>query len=87
MEIHRKLINGVQLNIITRKGQSLHRNNECLEKAVYIVGSVLFTNVFSGIFARVLFSLRSFVKKKSLRNGEITLSFTDIGKSCPIANI
>ena len=26
--------------------------------------------------------MRSFVKIKSSRNGEITLSFTDIGKSC-----
>ena len=39
------------------------------------------------IFARVLF-LRNFAFAKfceiiSSRNGEITLSFTDIGKSCP----
>ena len=39
-------------------------------------------------FARVLIShetshMRSFVKIKSLRNGKIILSFTDIGKSCP----
>ena len=27
--------------------------------------------------------MQSFVKMKSSRNGEITLSFTDIGKSCP----
>ena len=27
--------------------------------------------------------MRSFVKIKSSRNGEITLSFTDVGKSCP----
>ena len=27
--------------------------------------------------------MRSFVKMKSSRNGEIILSFTDIGKSCP----
>ena len=27
--------------------------------------------------------MRSFVKIKSLRNVEITLSFTDAGKSCP----
>ena len=31
------------------------------------------------IFAK----LRSFVKIKPLRNGEITLSFTDVGKSSP----
>ena len=35
----------------------------------------------SEIFARVLFS-RSFVKIRSLQNCEISLSFTDIGKSC-----
>ena len=36
-------------------------------------------------FVRALFSqnVRSFVKIKPSRNGEITLSFTDIGKSCP----
>ena len=33
-------------------------------------------------FARVLFS-RSFLKIKSSQNGEITLSFTDVGNSCP----
>ena len=27
--------------------------------------------------------MRSFVKTRSLHNGEITLSITDIGKSCP----
>ena len=27
--------------------------------------------------------MRSFLKTKSSRNGVITLSFTDIGKSCP----
>ena len=36
------------------------------------------------IFARVLFGrMRSFVKTKPSQNGKITLSFTDIGKSCP----
>ena len=38
------------------------------------------------IFARVLFRetshMRSFVKIKSSRNGEITLSSTDVYKSC-----
>ena len=38
--------------------------------------------VNSEIFVRVLFS-RSFVKIKPLWNGEITLPFTDVGKSCP----
>ena len=41
--------------------------------------------VNSKIFARVLFS-RNFAKfreNKISRNGEITLSFNDIGKSCP----
>ena len=31
--------------------------------------------------------MRSFTKIKSSRNGEITLSFTDEGKSCPSRNI
>ena len=39
------------------------------------------------IFARVYFRkpshMRSFMKIKSSRNGEIALSFTDIGKPCP----
>ena len=40
--------------------------------------------VNSEIFARVLFShMRSFVKIKSSLNGEIILSFTDVGNSCP----
>ena len=42
--------------------------------------------VNSEIFARVLFSrnnMRSFVKIKPSQNGNITLSFTDVGKSCP----
>ena len=44
--------------------------------------------VNSEIFARVLFShMRSFVKNKSLQNGEITPLFTDIGKSCLIHDI
>ena len=30
--------------------------------------------------------MRSFLKIKSFRNGKITLSFTDIGKSCPSPN-
>ena len=40
-----------------------------------------------GFLARVLFrensQMRSFVIIKSSRNGEITLSFTDVGKLCP----
>ena len=43
--------------------------------------------VNSEIIARVYFRetshMQSFVKIKSSRVGEITLSFTDIGKSCP----
>ena len=40
--------------------------------------------VNSEIFARVLFSrfMRSFEKIKPSRNGKITMSFNDIGKSC-----
>ena len=47
--------------------------------------------VNSQIFARVLFSRNfayaKFRKKKSSRNGEITLSFTDIGKPCPSRDV
>ena len=43
--------------------------------------------VNSEFFARVYFRetshKRSFVKTKFSRNGEITLSITDIGKTCP----
>ena len=42
---------------------------------------MLTNTVNSEMFAKVLFS-RSFVKMKSSLNGEITLSFTDIGISC-----
>ena len=48
-----------------------------------------FATANSEIFARVLFSgsfayaYAKFREKKSLGNEEITLSFTDIGKSCP----
>ena len=31
--------------------------------------------------------LRSFVKIKSSRNGEINMSFTDKGKSCPCCKV
>ena len=31
--------------------------------------------------------MRSFVKIKSSRNAEITLSFTNIGKSCPSGDL
>ena len=42
------------------------------------------TTVNTEIFASVLHShMRSFVIKKSSRNGEITLLFTDICKLCP----
>ena len=48
---------------------------------------LLFSSVNSEFLARVLFretfQMRSFVKIKSSRNGEITLSFTDVCKSCP----
>ena len=49
---------------------------------------LLVHTVNSEIFARILFS-RNFAyaefreNKRSSRNGEIILSFTDIGKSCP----
>ena len=40
----------------------------------------IFVNV---LFFREATCMRSFVKIKSSRNGEIILSVTDIGKSCP----
>ena len=47
----------------------------------------MISTVNSEIFARVYFRetshMRSFVKIGPSRNGEITMSFTDVGKSCP----
>ena len=55
---------------------------ETLKIATYIVHTVNLE-----IFGRVLFlrnfAYASFVKVKPSQNGEITLSFIDIGKSCP----
>ena len=48
---------------------------------------LIHSTINSEIFARVYFResshMQSFVKIKSLRNAEITLSFTDICKLCP----
>ena len=41
-----------------------------------------FRNFSRGFYFRETSHMRSFVKIKSSRNGEITLSFTDICKSC-----
>ena len=47
----------------------------------------LIRTVNSEIFAKVYFRetslMRSFAELKSSQNGEVTLSLTDIGKSCP----
>ena len=44
---------------------------------------ILYIRKFSrGVYFRETSHRRSFVKIKSSRNGEITLSFTDIGKLC-----
>ena len=40
------------------------------------------SEIFERIYFRETSHMQSFVKKSS-RNGEITLSITDIGKSCP----
>ena len=59
-----------------------------MRKSLYTLISTitLLYTVISKIFARVYFRetshMRSFVKIKSSRIGEITLSFTDEGKSC-----
>ena len=55
-----------------------------LEKEAEIGGRVI-TTVNSEFFAKALFSrnyMRSFVKIMPSQNGKITLSFTDLGKSC-----
>ena len=36
-----------------------------------------------GVYFQETLHRRSFMKMKSSRNGEINMSFTDIGKSCP----
>ena len=46
---------------------------------LYLMTGESASTVDSEIFVRVLM----FCKNKILRNGEIVLSFTDIGKSCP----
>ena len=68
--------------------ERIHEDKEAIE-ALYHSDSNLDVStegnaVNSEIFARGLFShRRSFMKIKSSQNGEITLLFTDIGKSCP----
>ena len=42
-----------------------------------------FGNFGEGFIFRETSHLRSFAKINPLRNGKITLSFSDVGKSCP----
>ena len=42
-----------------------------------------FGNFHRGFIFREISHMRSFVKVKSLQNGETIRSFTDLGKSCP----
>ena len=42
-----------------------------------------FGNFHGGFIFREISHMRSFVKVKSLQNGETIRSFTDLGKSCP----
>ena len=60
------------------------QNNKMIHKTLFSMTSIVYT-VNSEIFARVYFRetshVRSFVKIKSSRNGEITLAFPDIGKA------
>ena len=49
-----------------------------MEKVAYCK----FGNFPRGLYFRDTSHMRSFVKIKSSRNDKITLSFTDIGKSC-----
>ena len=55
-----------------------------LNAGIFFIWPYSFT-INSEIFARVLFSshMQSFVKRNPSRNVEITLSLTNIGKSCP----
>ena len=50
----------------------------CVKKA-----STVNSEIFPRVYFRETSHKRSFVKMKSSRNGEIIMSFTDIGKSCP----
>ena len=52
---------------------------------VAVAAEIVSNTVNSKIFARVLFS-RNFSKIKSSRNGDITLSVTDIRKSSLVEN-
>ena len=75
--------------------KSYHRGREYSKgRERYLFFFISFT-ANSGIFARVLLRetsrMRSFVKIKPSRNGEITLSFTNVhvhvGKSCPSVRV
>ena len=84
MYIHFKISNFVLLSLSL--SLSLSEIKKCC-RGVYEIwnrhANASQTTVNSVIFARVLFShIRSFAKIKSSLNGEITLSITDIGKSC-----
>ena len=53
----------------------------------FTLGEIRKYTVNSKIYARILFSRNfadaEFCKIKTSQNGKITLSFTDVGKSCP----
>ena len=54
-----------------------------MEWAIYnVVTITLNSEIFARVYIRETSHMRSFVKIKSSRNGEITLSFTDEGKLC-----
>ena len=58
------------------------RNIELSVKSKYVSSYTVNSKIFrEGLFSRNS-GMPSFVKMKSLQNGEITLSFTDKGKSC-----
>ena len=63
--------------------------NHVKEAAIVLIATSFTAHVNSEVFTRNLFSrnfakqMQSFVKIKSSRNPQITLSFTDMGKSCP----
>ena len=79
----------------TKQSQQLFlpHQNVCIKERTHELqlSNYMYNTVNSDIFTAVLLLLNfakvKFREKKSSRNGEITSSFTDIGKSCPVANV
>ena len=66
---------------VQERSKHFHRRQN---QATCVVIGVAVNSEFSrGFYFRETSYVRSFVKIKFSRNGEITMSFTDIGESCP----